>query len=433
MSIPFPRRPALFAVLAVAGFVASASQAHAAGFAIFEQGARAMGFAGAYTAQADDPSAIFHNAAGIAFLRGRRVSLGGTFIRPTSTFEGADPFPGSTVREKGDVGILPPPHAYYTHQFTDRLVLGAGLNVPFGLKTQWANPETYSGRFLSQKAELKGFSLNPVVAYRVADRLAVGGGLDVRSSSVALERHVPVINPFTQRVVDGAAVALTSGTEIGFGFNVGVLAKPTENLSVGVHYRHKVKIDYAGTATFTALPTGNTQLDARLAAGLPAGALPVKTGIDFPAIVTTGVAYVMGDWTFAGDVDWYQWSAFERIVLDFQDRDDLDQIIEEQYKNSLQLRMGVERRLSERLAVRGGYFYDQTPAPTPSVSPLLPDAKRHGLALGASVSSGPWQLDGGTWLVLSPARTTEGLNREHYDGVYKSRAITLGITVGYAF
>ena len=37
--------------------------AHAAGFAIFEQGARGMGFAGAYAAQASDPSAIFHNAA----------------------------------------------------------------------------------------------------------------------------------------------------------------------------------------------------------------------------------------------------------------------------------------------------------------------------------------------------------------------------------
>ena len=97
------------------------------------------------------------------------------------------------------MGLLPPPHAYFTHQFTESLVLGVGVNVPFGLKTQWANPETYSGRFISQMAELRGYSVNPSVGYRVADRFAVGGGLDLRLSKVRLERRVPVINPFTFR------------------------------------------------------------------------------------------------------------------------------------------------------------------------------------------------------------------------------------------
>ena len=210
MSTTFPRRSALCAVLA-AGALAAAAPVHAAGFAIFEQGAKAMGFAGAFTAQADDPSAIFHNVAGIAFLRGSQLSLGGTLIHPTTTFTGSDPFPGSTVTEKGDVGILPPPHGYFTHQFTERMVLGVGVNVPFGLKTQWASPETYSGRFISQKAELRGYSINPSVAYRVKDRLSVGGGLDIRLSKVTLERRVPVINPFTFRAVDAADVSLTSG------------------------------------------------------------------------------------------------------------------------------------------------------------------------------------------------------------------------------
>ena len=60
----------------------SAPRAQAAGFAIFEQGARAMGFAGAYTAQSKDGSAIFHNAAGIAFLKEKQFYLGGTALHP---------------------------------------------------------------------------------------------------------------------------------------------------------------------------------------------------------------------------------------------------------------------------------------------------------------------------------------------------------------
>ena len=38
-----------------------------------------MGFAGAYVAQAADPSAIFYNAAGIGFLKGKQLYVGGAF------------------------------------------------------------------------------------------------------------------------------------------------------------------------------------------------------------------------------------------------------------------------------------------------------------------------------------------------------------------
>src|SRR5713226_3562321 len=94
---------------ALAACILGPAPAHAAGFAIFEQGARGMGFAGAFTAQASDPSAIFHNAAGIAFLKGKQIHLGATLIAPKSDFTGADPFPGSTVTEKGNPGIIVPP------------------------------------------------------------------------------------------------------------------------------------------------------------------------------------------------------------------------------------------------------------------------------------------------------------------------------------
>jgi long-chain fatty acid transport protein len=426
------RRRALVAALAAACAAAPVPLA-AAGFAIFEQGARGMGFAGAFTAQASDPSAIFHNAAGIAFLKGKQVYLGGTLIRPSSTFTGADPFPGASVTEKGNTGLLVPPAAYYTHQFSERMVLGIGLHTPFGLRTSWASPQSFSGRFLSQRADLKGFSINPTIGYKLADRLAVGAGLDVRLSSVALQRRVPAINPFTQRVIDAATVDLESDTDIGFGFNAGALAKLSDTLSVGVHYRHKVKSDYTGSATFTQVATGNAQLDARLTTALPQGAQPVATGIEFPGFFSSGVAWSPGDWTFEGDVNWYQWSTFRRLVIEFTQRPELSETIAEDYANSLQFRFGAERRMGDRYAVRGGYFFDDSPAPAESISPLLPDADRHGIALGGTWRSGPFHADAALWLLFSPSRSTEGLNRDAYNGTYKSRAVTFGLFAGYSF
>ena len=406
---------------------------HAAGFAIFEQGARAMGFAGAYTAQANDPSAIFHNAAGVAFLKGKQVYFGGTLIRPSSSFTGDDPFPGAAITEKGDTGLLVPPAAYYTQQFSERLVFGLGLHTPFGLTTSWANPQSFSGRFISQRADLRGFSVNPTVGYKLADRFALGLGLDVRFSSVSLQRRVPIINPFTQRIADAATIDLQSNTDLGFGFNAGLLAKVSDSLSAGIHYRHKVSAGYDGIATFTQLPTGNAQLDTSLAARLPQGNQPVTTAIDFPAFASGGVAYTSGDWTFEVDANWYQWSTFRRLSLVFTDRPDLNQDIVENYKNSWQYRMGLERRIGETYAVRGGYFFDQSPAPAASVSPLLPDSDRNGFALGGTWKSGRLHADAAMWYVLSPARSTEGLNRDEFNGTYKSSAFTLGIFLGYSF
>lgn len=418
--------------LAVALLALVPSLGHAAGFAIFEQGARGMGFAGAFTAQANDPSAIFHNAAGIGFLKGKQLYLGGTLIHPSADFTGAAPFPGAGVTERGDVGILVPPAIYYTQRVSERLVLGMGFDTPFGLKTQWAEPDRYSGRYISQLAELKGFSLNPTFAYQLADRLSFGAGLDLRFSSVTLQRRVPFVNPFTQKPVDVAEVRLESNTNTGIGFNVGLLAKPSESLSVGISYRHKVKVDYDGTATFTKVPTGNAQLDTLVAGALP-GSVGVTTGIEFPGFLSGGIAYVWNDWTIEGDVNWYQWSTFDQLDLVFDGRPDLDRTITEDYESSMQYRVGLERRLNDIWRIRGGYFFDQSPSPAASVSPLLPDADRHGICLGGTWQSGRVRLDAASWYVFAKERSTEGVNRDRYDGTYKIKALTFGLSLGYSF
>ena len=427
------RRSTRLAALAGLGLTLAPTPVRAAGFALFEQGARGMGFAGAYTAQASDPSAIFHNAAGIAFLKGKQLYLGGTLIGPSTDFTGAAPFPGTGQIETMGVGITPTPAIYYTQQFSERFVAGIGIDTPFGLKTEWDSPETFTGRFLSKKAEIKGFSLNPTIGYRLADRLAVGVGLDVRFSSVTLDRNVPLVNPFTQKVVDVASVELKSDTATDFGWNVGALAKPTENLSIGVSYRRSVRQDYAGTADFNRIPTLNAQLDTLVAVKVPAGNLPASTFVEYPSILSLGVAYSWSDWTVEGDVDFYGWSSFASLPVVIEGRPDLSSVVAENFENSRQYRIGLERQLSDAWAVRGGYFYDQTPSPPESVSPLLPDASRNGFCLGGSWKQGHLRVDGSVWYVKMNERSTEGVQRDNYNGTYSGKALTLGLSLGYSF
>ncbi|HAL87456.1 MAG TPA: aromatic hydrocarbon degradation protein, partial [Deferribacteraceae bacterium] len=65
----------LVLVIAAACFILP-SAAFASGFAINEQGAKALGMGGAFAAQADDPTAVYYNPAGITQLEGTQVSLG---------------------------------------------------------------------------------------------------------------------------------------------------------------------------------------------------------------------------------------------------------------------------------------------------------------------------------------------------------------------
>ena len=253
----------------------------------------------------------------------------------------------------------------------------------------------------------------------------------MRPSSVSLQRRVPVVNPFTQRVIDGANVDLSSNTDVGFGFNVGALAKISESLSAGVHYRHQVKASYNGTANFTQIGTGNAQVDTVLTARLPQGSQPLTTEIVFPGIFMGGVAYTTGDWTFEADVDWYQWSKFSQLNLVFTDRPDLSQSIVENYKNSWQYRMGLERRLNETWAVRGG---------TSSTR-----ARRRRVDLSAPPGRGPQWIRSRRHLEVRTLPPTPpcgccsrraldgGVSRDSFDGTYKSHAVTLGIFLGHSF
>ncbi|HET8646431.1 MAG TPA: outer membrane protein transport protein, partial [Vicinamibacteria bacterium] len=286
---------------------------------------------------------------------------------------------------------------------------------------------------ISRLARLTAVSLNPTLAYAASPRLALGAGLDLRVTRVELERVVPLQSPFTGAVLDIAAARLESDTGLAAGFNLGLLARPTDALSIGLAYRHKVTAGLDGQATFTLLPTGEPGVDAIAAAALPRAAVPLRTALAFPAIASLGVAHRFGPWTAEVDVNWYQWSTFRSVDLAFSGRPDLDQSIVEDYEDTLQYRFGVERRLNPTWRVRAGYYFDHSPAPAASVSPLLPDPDRHCFALGASWDRGRVRVDAAGQYVLGRDRSTEGVNRDGFDGTYSNTGFVLSLFAGYRF
>jgi long-chain fatty acid transport protein len=64
----------------------AAHPAWPAGFAVTAQGAAASGKSTAFTAQADDPSAMYYNPAGITQLATAEVMIGTTAIMPSTSY-----------------------------------------------------------------------------------------------------------------------------------------------------------------------------------------------------------------------------------------------------------------------------------------------------------------------------------------------------------
>lgn len=422
------------AALGIVAVVAlTTSPASGAGFSIFEQGTKAMGMAGAFTAQADDGSAMFHNVGGIAFQHERSFTLGGTFIRNISgDFTGADPFPGSeTSGELGSLDALVP-HFYWVQPVTDTITFGMQVNSPFGLTTSWKNEDDWVGRFISTKATLRVIEVGPNVGFQVTPNFGIGVGAFARFSDVELNRRSAAINPFTLTPAEVAEVKLTSGFETGYGFQIGILHKAHPNFTWGLSYRSAMSIDYNGDAELTQVPTGDPVFDAVVASVTPFGQkLPVDTSISYPDSASLGLAFRMTENVLVEvDINWTGWSEFQQLQLDFVNDDLPDDVIPQEYEDSNNYRLGIRWTRSPRSELRFGYVFDETPQPDQSVGPLLPDADRNGFTVGYGRTGGKvdWDLAA---MYLPFDKRTVSTNRDGFNGTYEVTGLLLAGTISF--
>ena len=423
---------AVGAALALATMI-PASAARAAGFQIFEQGARAMGMANAYSAQTGDPASIYFNPGAIAFATERDFRAGGTLIDlGDSTFRGLSPFPGPDERGDQQDRILVPPHFYWVEPVGERLVVGLGLNAPFGLATEWDDPDDWSGRFISERAELRALDLVPAVAWRPYEKLGVAFGLVWRHSDLDLRRRAAAVDPFTLQPAEVARVTLDTDFDDGIGWIVGVLHQPCESISWGLSYRSKIEIDYGGRGRLTQVPTGDPVFDALVADQFPfAEDLSVGTSIDFPDMASLGLAWrPRSGWELAFDLDWVGWSSFDRTDIAFRDHPELSTTIVSNWDDTRIYRLGASWEWPGQGEWRFGLFRDESPQPDASVGPLLPDADRTGYSAGFGFATEVLDVDLALMLVDFDERTTRS-NDDGFFGSYQNEVWLLGTTIGW--
>lgn len=339
--------------------------AQAAGFALAEQSASGLGnsFAGA-AAIAEDASTVFSNPAGMTYIEGTQAVGAIHFIKPSMKFNNQSSVVGE---EGGDAGSLAfVPNFYLVTPLSDEVKFGLGINVPFGLKTEY--DKDWLGRFQAIKSELKTVNINPSLAFKVNEQLSLGVGISAMWAQAELTRAVNSGTPVESNTK-------IKGDDWGFGFNLGAIYQATADTRFGLAYRSKVEQHLKGDAKF-ATPLAGLGTD-------------VKADLTLPETLSFSAFTKLNDtWDLMGDATWTRWSQFRELRIDFNNALP-DAVTPENWNNTMRYSIATNYHYSDTLKFRAGLAYDQGPSDNQYRTARIPDNDRKWLSFGAGWQATP--------------------------------------------
>ncbi len=403
------------------------SNVYGSGFAIYTQGASALGQADAVIAHADDPSAIFFNPALINRLEGTQIELGTTLLFPSQEFK--SDATGKSFRTESDVFY--PSTVFVTHKFNDKISAGLGIFSPFGLGINWGN--SWEGRYITTNSELKTFNINPTVSYKITPDITLAAGVDFLLLDTTLEKR---LNLSSLGLPDGGQKFKGDGN--GVGYNLGILYDINKDISFGASYRSEIKVDIDGNATFD-LPSPS------LEAIFPN--TPGNSHITLPQVGQIGVDYKgFNRLTLETGLRWEGWSSYKelRINLDKPVLGSTASITEKKWHDAYSANLGAKYQLNDTVALLAGYLYGGNPVPDKTFDPVVPDATTHLFTVGTNIKYKNMRIDIAYGYQLLEGRSkNNAVDDNSSDGIinaatsangkYNTNIHMIGISLTYKF
>jgi long-chain fatty acid transport protein len=354
----------------IAGFaLAIGSIARGGGIEVPMQDSKAAGEADAFTAQADDPAAIFYNPAGLTQLQGTQISAGAYYLQPEFHFQNDS--------GGGENMSLPSvlPHVYAESDLgTEKLRVGIGVNDVFGINEDWGSTGPLSP--LVNNAQLMVINIAPTIAYKILDNLSVGVAANIYYGNLYLTRSVELAPPPTPEGEFHYRADAWSG-----GATPSILWKINEENQVGAYYRSPFSLKFSGNAQVT--------LDA-----IPeAGPSNTTANLELPQSIGAGYSWHRNALTLEGDIIWTDWHSLKDLSFQSSNPAFNGQSIPANWESGFTFRAGTQYRLDKNWALRCGYAYSQTSVPESTFSPLVPDSNYHLIAAGVGYTKNWWGVD----------------------------------------
>ena len=368
-------------------------QALAAGFQLIEQSVSGMGtaYAGG-SALGEDATTVFFNPAGMTRLKGTQTSAGFHVVMPQAEFDnqgsstanagsGSVPLTGNGG-DAGETGVVP--NLYVSHQYSEELFFGLGVNVPFGLSTHYDND--WAGRYHAIKSEVETVNINPSFAYKVNDWLSLGAGVNAQYVDAKLTNAMDFgliaedeglgFLGFSPTSADGRSKV--QGDDWAYGYNLGLLLNLGEQTRLGAHYRSKLDYTVKGEVTFNNVPDD------------PFGALKAKfkdgnarSSVDLPWTLSVSLVHEFTPkWAVMADFSRTGWNDLDELRFEF-DNGLPDGVTTLNWSNSNRYSVGATYKPTGQWTLRAGVAFDETPIPDKEYrTPRIPGEDRIWGALG---------------------------------------------------
>ncbi|TPH23587.1 transporter [Haemophilus haemolyticus] len=403
-------------VLATAMLFA-AGGASAAAFQLSEVSTSGLGRAYAGEAAiADNASVVATNPALMSLFKTNQFSVGGVYVDSKINMNGdvnvTSPLAMSQLNPKGLLAsnsashrsIVPGslvPNMYFVAPINDKFALGGGMNVNFGLKSEYDNK--YNGGVFGGTTDLTALNLNLSGSYRVTEGFSAGLGLNAIYAQAKIERRAGIISDAVSRV--GTAIdkelinipneyaptvkvlrhSITSKDKIltqlqdkadwAFAWNAGVMYQFNENHRIGLSYHSKVDIDFTDH-TATSLQAHRIGQEGGLKLNLP----------DY--LEFSGFHQLTEKFAMHYSYKYSHWSRLKNLYASYHSDGKEAFHKKMYYRNSSRIALGGTYNVDDKLTLRAGIAYDQAAA-TEHASAAIPDTDRMWYSLGATYKFTP--------------------------------------------
>ena len=403
-------------VLATAMLFA-AGGASAAAFQLSEVSTSGLGRAYAGEAAiADNASVVATNPALMSLFKTNQFSVGGVYVDSKINMNGdvnvTSPLAMSQLNPKGLLAsnsashrsIVPGslvPNMYFVAPINDKFALGGGMNVNFGLKSEYDNK--YNGGVFGGTTDLTALNLNLSGSYRVTEGFSAGLGLNAIYAQAKIERRAGIISDAVSRV--GTAIdkelinipneyaptvkvlrhSITSKDKIltqlqdkadwAFAWNAGVMYQFNENHRIGLSYHSKVDIDFTDH-TATSLQAHRIGQEGGLKLNLP----------DY--LEFSGFHQLTEKFAMHYSYKYSHWSRLKNLYASYHSDGKEAFHKKMYYRNSSRIALGGTYNVDDKLTLRAGIAYDQAAA-TEHASAAIPDTDRTWYSVGATYKFTP--------------------------------------------
>lgn len=413
------------------------------------------------------------NPAALVFMRNHvdlSVGVSAVSAKAEYTHEG--------YSAKTDNPLSTPMYAYAGYRIYDNLAAGISLTTPYGNALKW--PKYWAGCNLIQDISLKSFVLQPTISYKITDKLSVGVGLMLAVGNVNLSRAVmsaqdlqqigqtlnqllPDGYPGKQQMIETirdnnyppATATLDGKAHVRAGVNIGAFYDISEKVSIGLTYRSKIKmrvkegeaeLEYANRQVEDLMMIlGKVEINGAHPLAIPKydqGTFHAE--LPLPSNTSLGVSYrPTNRWELALDLQYVGWNAYDSLNVFFNQTElGIAPIkAKKDYKNTIIARVGAQYRTTDRLFLRAGVYFDQSPIRSDNYNPETPGMNKVGMSAGLSFE--PYknlQIDLAFLYIQGISRDGSYTQKnvitqldETFSGHYKSSAITASFGVAYSF